>query len=87
VSPADVLRGLLHNAASRQHVQRRAPQARDAVEWFVGYDEGRTEGTLEALAFALAVVTGESVGDLIHDARAQATMDAEFPFTLWTEVA
>lgn len=78
-------RGLLQNAAARQLLFSRAEPEVLSADYLTGFSAGWEAGHVAALALALSTITGESVTDLVADARAQAAMDLSFPFEVFVE--
>jgi hypothetical protein len=76
------LRGFLLNAAARQWAVSQVDPEQPSADYLTGFGAGWEAGQVAALAFALSMLTGGSVTEIIEDARAQAAVDAAFPFEL-----
>ena len=78
-------RGLLHNAAARQWAASRAEPEVKSAEYLTGFAAGHEAGEVAAMALIVSLLSGESATALIDEVRAQAAVDAAFPFDLEIE--
>ena len=76
------LRGFLHNAAARQWAVSQVDPEHPSADYLTGFGAGWEAGQVAALALALSLLTGGSVAEIVDDVRAQAAVDAAFPFEL-----
>lgn len=76
------LRGFLLNAAARQWAASQVEPEQPPVDYLTGFGAGWEAGQVSAFALVTSLLTAGSVTDIIEDARAQAAVDAAFPFEL-----
>lgn len=76
------LRGFLLNAAARQWAVSQVDPESPSVDYRTGFGAGWEAGQVAALALVMSMLTGDSVADIVEDARTQAAVDAAFPFEL-----
>ena len=76
------LRAFLHNAAARQWAVSQVDPEQPSADYLTGFGAGWEAGQVAALALALSLFTGGSVREIVEETRAQAAVDAAFPFEL-----
>ncbi len=80
------IKGCLFDAAQESYSLSKADPEVFTTEYLDGFGSGRRAGTVQALAVAVAAITGESPTLLVSDAFAQAQVESEFPFEFsWEE--
>ncbi|MGH9224668.1 MAG: hypothetical protein ACRD2W_13025 [Acidimicrobiales bacterium] len=79
-------RGLLLNAAARRWAASGVEPEPPSAEYLTGFAAGWEGGEMAALALVISLITEESATRLVEEARAQASVDAVFPFELHIEV-
>ena len=76
------VRAFLLNAAARHWAVSQVDPDQPSADYLTGFGAGWEAGHVAALALVVSMLTGESVTAVIEDVRAQAAVDAAFPFEL-----
>lgn len=76
------LKGFLLNAAARQWAVSQVDPEQPSADYLTGFGAGWEAGQVSALALVMSMLTAGSVTEIVEDARAQAAVDAAFPFEL-----